>query len=157
MSGHVPDPVLRAFALGEIAEEEAVGVALHLDACARCAARAEAADPLAQAFASAPSPAIPNELVRAAVAAAARPEGARAELAIGAAMLAAAAVLAASIADPAAVAARVAVLGRAWLTVGAQLGYAIGPLALGAAVCCVAAAVLTVAATRLLDPEEGAP
>jgi predicted anti-sigma-YlaC factor YlaD len=62
---HVDDEILAAFVAGELGEHLAVHVAEHLDACLQCAARADAADPLAAAFAASLDPAVPEDLISA--------------------------------------------------------------------------------------------
>jgi len=50
---HVPEALLRRFVAGELPEEDAITVALHVDDCPACAGRALAAEPMAMAFSAA--------------------------------------------------------------------------------------------------------
>lgn len=61
---HVPSDLLDAFVQGDVSEEDAVRVALHVDDCAACQARAVAADPLATTLASASKLSLPDSLVQ---------------------------------------------------------------------------------------------
>lgn len=70
---HVPDALLARFVDGELETLDAVKVAVHLDGCPACAARAAAAEPLGQAFASIDDPVPPPDLAPAIVAAALDP------------------------------------------------------------------------------------
>ncbi len=63
--------------LDEADEAEAVRIALHLDDCPACAARAAAAEPLAHVFASDDAPAVPADLVAAVLVAVDAPEAPR--------------------------------------------------------------------------------
>lgn len=63
--GHVSDDLLRVFADGDIGNELGVQIALHLDDCARCHARARELDPLTAHFASCDDPPVPDELFQA--------------------------------------------------------------------------------------------
>lgn len=89
---HPDDALLHAFLAGEVDEPTAVGLALHLDDCPRCAARAAALDPLSAAFV-APTPPPPPGLGAAARAAAASPGRPGPELALGLTLLSLAAGL----------------------------------------------------------------
>lgn len=103
MSAHVPDDILHDFISGEVDEQVAIHVALHLDACPRCATRAAHLEPLAQAFAAVDDPLVPDSLVEDVlhvVQAEDRRRLPALELAIGAALLAVAAVLVALGSDP---------------------------------------------------------
>ncbi len=60
---HLHDSLLLRFVDGRLDDQEAVEVARHLDDCPACAARATAAEPLAQAFASVDDPDLPQDLV----------------------------------------------------------------------------------------------
>lgn len=60
---HVPDALLASFVRGALPDDEATTVALHIDDCGACQARATNAEPLAQAFASVDEPALPPDLV----------------------------------------------------------------------------------------------
>lgn len=89
MSGaHFAEARLRAFALGELDEREAVEIALHIDGCGRCAARAAVLEPLAAAFASVDDPELPAGLVADVLAAAPTRRGLGPEPAIAAGLLA---------------------------------------------------------------------
>jgi anti-sigma factor RsiW len=70
---HIDDALLARFSSGELSEPEAAALALHLDDCPRCAARALMDDPLQAAFASLDDPATPPDLVPAVLAASLRP------------------------------------------------------------------------------------
>jgi len=89
---HPDDPSLQAFLAGSVDESAAVLLALHLDDCPRCAARAAALDPLAAAFV-APVPPAPRGLAASARAAAAEPVRPGPELALGLTLLSLAAGL----------------------------------------------------------------
>lgn len=91
----IDEPTLAAFVDGDLGEHLAVHVALHLDACPGCAARAVGADPLARAFASVDDPPLPDDLVAAALAEVDRPAPAPpwVEVLVGTACLVAAASL----------------------------------------------------------------
>lgn len=91
-SPHPDDALLHAFLAGEVDDAAAVTLALHLDDCPRCAARAAALDPLAAAFV-APAPPPPPGLGAAARAAAATPGRPGPELALGLTLLSLAAGL----------------------------------------------------------------
>lgn len=94
---HLPDDVLARFVAGDLDTLESVRVALHLDECPACAARASAAEPLAQAFASLDDPLPPLDLapavVERALAQRPRPERTPAPLVAGGLLVAALAVL----------------------------------------------------------------
>lgn len=59
---HPPEALLQRFVDGDLGEQHAVSVALHIDDCPECAARAVALDPMSPAFAAATEPAIPADL-----------------------------------------------------------------------------------------------
>lgn len=63
MSTHTPNELLHRFVQGEVDEDVAVAVAMHLDLCPRCATRAAAMEPLAQAFAAIDDPVTPPDLM----------------------------------------------------------------------------------------------
>ena len=63
MGAHPDDAVLLSFVLGDLSQGEAISVALHLDGCPHCAARAAGLDPLTHAFAAVEDPALPEGLV----------------------------------------------------------------------------------------------
>ena len=65
MGLHPDDTVLMAFVMGDLATDEAVPVALHLDECPHCAARVAGLDPLTHAFAAVDDPVLPEGLVEA--------------------------------------------------------------------------------------------
>lgn len=92
---HPPHSLLAAFAAGEVSDDDAVAVALHLDECPACAAVATGLDPLAAAFASVDDPVVPDTLEADVLAAAARPQEAAGprsvELLVAAGLLSAAA------------------------------------------------------------------
>lgn len=89
---HVEPGLVDAFVRGELGERTATRVALHLDACPRCANLVREADPLARLFASVDDPELPEGLVAAVLAAdvGAVPGTPWTELVLGAGMLAAA-------------------------------------------------------------------
>lgn len=62
MTRHVGDDVLRRFVDGDMDDNLATEVALHLDECPECANRANLVDPLASAFAAVEDPPLPLEL-----------------------------------------------------------------------------------------------
>ena len=68
---HVPEAMLARFVSGELDEDQAVQVALHVDDCPACRARAAAAEPLQAAFAAAVEVEPPAALMEAIVAQAA--------------------------------------------------------------------------------------
>jgi anti-sigma factor RsiW len=59
---HVHDDLLRRFVDGALDDEVAASVAIHLDACSRCATRAATLEPLALAFAAVDDPIVPADL-----------------------------------------------------------------------------------------------
>ena len=63
--GHISDDLLRVFVDGDIGNELGIQIALHLDDCARCHARARELDPLTAHFASCDDPPVPDELFQA--------------------------------------------------------------------------------------------
>ncbi|MCK6506387.1 zf-HC2 domain-containing protein, partial [Myxococcota bacterium] len=73
---HVPEAMLTRFLAGELDDEAAGQVGLHLDDCPHCRGRVEAVDPLTRLLASAPVPEVPPALARAVVARARRPDAA---------------------------------------------------------------------------------
>lgn len=98
---HPPAALLEAFVLGALEdhqEDEAVRVALHLDACPACAARAAGLDPMAHVFASVDPAPVPDDLAAVVLAAADAPPpsaaprrfGHAAELGVAASLLVAA-------------------------------------------------------------------
>lgn len=87
---HPPDALLDLFVEGQIDEHRAVAVAIHIDGCPECAARAIAIDPLAPAFAAASEPVVPPDLAGAILTRASAPRHAGPEPAIAAGLLAAA-------------------------------------------------------------------
>lgn len=123
MSRHVTDAVIAAFADGALDDDTAAAVALHLDDCPACAARAVAAEPLAAAFAAVDDPRVPSTLALAAIREATLPAPTRAalpatptapvELVVGSALIAAATLVAWTGGDVAASAARFARVVRA--------------------------------------------
>ncbi len=60
---HVPQALLQRFVDGRLPDAVAIDVALHIDDCPACAARATAAEPLAQALASIDDPEPPLDLL----------------------------------------------------------------------------------------------
>ena len=64
---HVDDERLVAFVNGTLADDAAALVALHLDDCPACAARAATEEPLAVAFASVDDPVVPRGIAAEAV------------------------------------------------------------------------------------------
>ena len=62
--GHISDELLQVFTDGDIGTELGVQIALHLDDCPRCHARARELDPLTAHFASCDDPAVPDELIQ---------------------------------------------------------------------------------------------
>lgn len=62
---HLSEAQVRALVEGALSDAEAEVVALHLDECPRCAARAAAADPLRPALLAAPAVAPPADLLAA--------------------------------------------------------------------------------------------
>jgi anti-sigma factor RsiW len=80
MSRHLSEEQLLRFVEGDLDEALAVELALHIDACPLCAARATQADPLAHAFAAMPVPLLPEGFERAVLEVAAEPAFDRAGL-----------------------------------------------------------------------------
>ena len=70
---HVPDAMLSRFVAGELDDDSAGQVALHLDDCPHCRARVEVADPVHALLAAAPVPEAPPALIHAVVQRARRP------------------------------------------------------------------------------------
>lgn len=94
MSNHVPDDLLHAFTEGDLGEEVAVAVALHLDACPACTNRAVALEPLVSAFAAVHDPPVPDGIPEQVLHTLATPEPSPLpELLLGGGLLAAAALL----------------------------------------------------------------
>lgn len=103
MSRHIPDKRLRAFTLGDVGDEEAMRIAMHLDECPHCAERTVALEPLSLAFAAVAEPEVPAGLIEQIVYATAQDHRRRIpvfELAIGAGLLAAACALVLLGSDP---------------------------------------------------------
>lgn len=120
MSRHLDDDLIEAFVDGALGEHTAVEVALHLDGCPLCSARAAALEPLAPAFARSPDPVVPPDLVASVLAEAARPEESwqpGREVWVGLGMLAAVGLLATFQGEPVDLAARLAVWMQASSTV----------------------------------------
>ncbi len=91
---HIDDDLLAAFARSEVGEHLAVHVALHLDTCPQCSARAAALDPLTAVFAGIEDVSVPKDLVASILAAdAAGMEPHIPEISVGLAMLATAGVM----------------------------------------------------------------
>lgn len=100
MSQHVSDELLHEFVLGDLDEALAVRIALHLDACPACAARAARSEPLATAFAAVDDPLTPD-LTSAVLAELRRPEHRlNPELLVGSGLLAGALLLTALVGQP---------------------------------------------------------
>jgi hypothetical protein len=143
MNRHVEDTVLREFLAGAVSEDVAVEVALHIDACPTCTARADALDPFLAALSSLPDPVPPPDLVEA-VLVKAEVAPARAswfEIGVGAGLLGVAAVLAAMFGDPVAAASRIGRAVEALSFVGSNIALA-GPVS----VAILAIATITLAA-----------
>jgi hypothetical protein len=127
MNEHIPEALLESFVEGVLGDDAAVDVALHLDACPSCAARAAGLEPLALAFAVTPDPVVPSGLVAAALAAASEPApvavrvAPNAEIAIGGGMLTAAATMLALLGDPLALASQVGLWAGATNALGRAL------------------------------------
>ena len=101
MSTHVPDDLLSDFSQGEVDEQLAVHIALHLDSCPACATRAASMNPLASAFASIPDPVMPAGLTAAILEQATLPsQEPFTELIIGGALMGVAAALVVLFGDP---------------------------------------------------------
>jgi len=60
---HPSDEIIERFARGELLGRVVLDVALHVDDCVACAARATAADPMSPAFASIDDPVLPRGLI----------------------------------------------------------------------------------------------
>ena len=94
MTHHVPDDLLHAFTDGELEEDVAVAVALHLDACPACTNRAVSLEPLVSAFAAVHDPPVPEGITEQVLHTLATPEPSPLpELLLGGGLLAAAALL----------------------------------------------------------------
>ncbi|MEZ4236761.1 MAG: zf-HC2 domain-containing protein [Myxococcota bacterium] len=105
MSQHVPADLLHAFVEGELTDDQAVTVAVHLDGCPSCAARAASLEPLTPFFAAVSDPEPPPDLVPAILARAQRPDWLPGwEVIVGSALLATAALLAFAVDSPLALA-----------------------------------------------------
>lgn len=128
MNVHVPEPVLERFALGDMGESEAEAIAVHLDACPSCAARAAGLEPLAVAFAALDDPPVPTDLSANILAAARAPQVpvARPEITIAAGLAALAALAVLMGGAPTELMASTLALGRALVTVANALVTAIG-------------------------------
>ena len=101
MSDHVPDDLLMSFVEGDISEELAIHIGLHLDGCPQCSARAVNMDPLATAFASIDDPIPPPDLAEHVILALnAPPRSSHVEFWLGGTLLAAAALLSVMVGDP---------------------------------------------------------
>lgn len=131
MTRHVEDTVLRSFLAGDVDDETAVQVALHLDACVACTSRVDALDPFLASLSALPDPVPPPDLVQAVLArveAEAAPAlVSRFEIGVGAALLTLAAGLAAAFGDPVAAASRIGRIVESLSFVGAQVALA-GPV-----------------------------
>jgi anti-sigma factor RsiW len=168
MTQHLSEETLRRFAEGRLGERQAVEVAVHIDACPQCAARAVALDPLAPVFAAVPDPRLPEGFEAAVLAAIERedePAGERPQAALaspppppfglfltGSGLIAVAAVLMAIGGAPMALVWKLAALARAlWVTIDFTLRClpaSSAPLAVGAALVLAG----SLAALRLIDP-----
>ncbi len=89
---HVPDALMERFVEGDVDELLAVEIARHLDACPRCANRANNLEPLSTLFACVDDPVVPLGLVSDVLAAFKRPSRPGPEPAIAAGLLAVALV-----------------------------------------------------------------
>ena len=114
---HPPHDRLEAFVLGDLAQEEAIELALHLDSCAACATCAATLDPLAAAFAAVDDPVPPPALLEALVAQARAPARLGPEPAIAAALLGAGTLLLFVAGGPAQTLAGIGATSRALVTV----------------------------------------
>lgn len=65
IGGHISEELLQAFTDGDIGTELGVQIALHLDDCPRCHARARTLDPLTAHFASCDDAPVPEDLFQA--------------------------------------------------------------------------------------------
>jgi hypothetical protein len=93
--------MLRAFVEGDLGDQIGAHIAEHLDACAACATRATALEPLGRAFAAARDPQTPPDLAARILKKLDEPERAPAhEIAVGAALLLGALVLAVAFGSP---------------------------------------------------------
>jgi anti-sigma factor RsiW len=120
---HIPEDMLRAFVEGDLGDQIGAHIAEHLDACAACATRAAALDPLARAFATARDPQTPPELFARILKKLDEPERAPAhEIAVGAALLLAALLLAAVFGSPMTAAMQTGAVLDAFATLGRGLG-----------------------------------
>ncbi len=116
MNNHLPEDVLLRFVEGDLDEAEAVEVALHIDDCPLCAARAMEAEPLAAAFASIDDPPLPDGFEQAVLAAVDAPTTAPAGLRIpwlGVALILSAVVLMVVGGEPTALLWKLAAVARA--------------------------------------------
>jgi len=145
MTRHVEDTVLQAFLAGNVSEDTAVEVALHLDECPACTSRVDALDPFLASLAALPDPVPPIDLLPAVLARveaeAAPAPVSRFEIALGALLLTGAAGLAALFGDPLAAASRIGRLVETLSFVGSKIALA-GPVS----VAVLAVATLTLAA-----------
>lgn len=156
MMDHPDESRLLAFLEGEVDETDAVALALHLDACPRCASRLTRLDPLSEAFAAIPEPPIPHDLPRAILTASMRPVGlSTTDLGLVAGLFASASLLALA-ADPVDALLRVLVLASTSADMAdllwSQVGTSLLPLTFLAGVaCCVVAALPALATSRRLS------
>ena len=158
MNRHIEDTVLREFLAGTVSEEAAVELALHLDACPTCMARADVLDPFLASLSALPEPVPPADLLdrvlaRADVAPAHEIAPVRAswfEIGLGAALLCVAAGMAALFGDPVAAASRIGRLVETLSFVGSNIALA-GPVS----VAILTVATLTLAALSLEARTDG--
>ena len=124
MSEHIPSDVLRQFVQGEVPEQDAEVIALHLDACHHCLGHVERLDPFAEEFRAMPEPRIPDGLAQAAVKQARQTAPiARSDIFVGVGLLVSAALLLVVAGDPLSVGVQLSVLAKAaWVGAGHMLG-----------------------------------
>jgi anti-sigma factor RsiW len=152
MTGHLTEAQLHGFTAGTLGEHEAVLVALHLDQCPMCAARAVDLDPLAPAFAASADPAVPTDLAACILAAvdgpgaesAAQTGALNPEVAAGAGLLVGAALLTLLFGDPVGWATRAVVVVEATSQAGRALAvvWPTSILATTAVLCALSAAAV---------------
>lgn len=124
---HLSEALLARFVAGRMDEAEAVAVAVHVDDCAVCCARAARAEFLSRVLEAVPVPVAPADLVQRVLFEAERPEPAPvAEVAIGVGLLLLAVVLMGAGEDPV----RLVVDATRWLHALERGAHAVGALTL---------------------------
>ncbi len=156
MSAHVSKELLREFVLGEVSEQTAVQVALHIDACPACSAVAVSLEPLAAAFAAVEDPELPPGFFAAVLEEAARPAATpMLEVAVGAALLFASVVIVALFGSPVAMAADFGVVMHALAGLGRGLSIVLGSSTTATLVTILIGGLGASIAWRIAEPQAG--